>query len=75
MNGATTMPQREPSMTEIFAALQEARVVDFVRFVGRSMREQPSYESMSFSDGWNILLGAYGERAAMVGRKVDDDAA
>lgn len=50
--------------TEVLAVLEAARVVDFVRFVGREMRDNTDLADMRFKDGWMISLGAYAQLAA-----------
>ena len=54
------------------AALDRARVADFVRFVQRKMREEgANFEELPFKTGWLIAVGSYVKMAAEVAAKVE----
>ncbi len=63
------------TISAVLAGLETARVTDFVRYVSRIMRERPELETFSFKDGWNIMLGGYGEMIARHAEGEPDDAA
>ncbi len=45
-------------------ALSQARVEDFVRYIGRRLDERPDFAAMPFKDAWFVLLGGYLELCA-----------
>ena len=54
----------EPDLTAMIAALETARVVDFMRFVSRQMASDQRLREMPFRDGWNIMIGRYAQLAS-----------